>query len=210
MQLFENLFCEKMNSILGTRDPAHDIAHVKRVVKTAKFLSFKEKAKLEIVLPAAWLHDFVNLPKNHPRRAEASKASAIEALLFLESINYPSHYFSEIYHAIEAHSFSAGIKVETLEAKIVQDADRLDGLGAIGLARLFSVSSQLNRPFYISEDPFAKERSLDDKICALDHIEIKLRKISQQMNTSSAHQEAQKRFNFIEVFLQQLKSEIVS
>ena len=111
-------------------------------------------------------------------------------------------------HAIEAHSFSSGIIPETLEAKIVQDADRLDALGAIGLARLFSISTQLNRPFYDQEDPFAVKRDFDDKKNAIDHIKIKLEKIVETMNTKSAKIEAYKRYQFIEKFLEQLKSEI--
>lgn len=208
MQKFENLFSEKIENVLGTKDPAHDLSHVKRVVAAAKKLAAKEGAILEVVLPAAWLHDLVNLPKNHPERKEASKMAAVEAIKFLESINYPKEYFEAIKHAIHAHSFSAGIKPETIEAKIVQDADRLDALGAIGLARLFSISTQLNRPFYNSNDAFAENRSYDDSLYAIDHIFIKLEKITQQMNTQSAKEEAQKRFSFILTYLNQLKSEI--
>ncbi|MGZ3786944.1 MAG: HD domain-containing protein [Bacteriovorax sp.] len=208
MKQFEILFAEKINQVLGTIDPAHDLAHVKRVVKTARSLALVEGAVLEVVIPAAWLHDIVNLPKNHPERSSASKMAAIEALALLKEISYPSEYFKAIAHAIEAHSFSGGVAPETLEAKIVQDADRLDGLGAIGLARLFSISTQLNRPFYFYEDPFAEKRDLDDKQFAIDHIEIKLKKVVGMMNTPSAKAEALKRFQFIENYLMQLRSEI--
>lgn len=70
---------------------------------------------------------------------------------------------SDVVHAIEAHSFSAGIKPETIEAKIVQDADRLDALGAIGIARCFTVGGQLERPVYNSDDPFCETRKPDDQ-----------------------------------------------
>ncbi|MDD4973943.1 MAG: HD domain-containing protein [Bacteriovorax sp.] len=209
MKNFEILFAEKINHVLGTLDPAHDLSHVLRVVKTAKMLALAEGANLEVIIPAAWLHDLVNLPKNHPERSLASKLAAKAALEFLTSVDYPQKYFPEIAHAIEAHSFSGGIHPESLEAKIVQDADRLDGLGAIGLARLFSISSQLNRPFYHAEDPFALSRSLDDKQNAIDHIEIKLKKIVELMNMPSAKVEAKKRMSFIEKFLDQLRTEIL-
>jgi uncharacterized protein len=208
MEKFEILFAEKINHVLGSLDPAHDLSHVLRVVKTAKMLAVAEGANVEVIIPAAWLHDLVNLPKNLPERSSASKLAAIAALEFLSSVDYPQKYFAEIAHAIEAHSFSGGIPPESIEAKIVQDADRLDALGSIGLARLFSISTQLNRPFYHAEDPFAQSRSLDDKQNAIDHIEIKLKKIVELMNTESAKVEAQKRILFIEIFLEQLKSEI--
>jgi uncharacterized protein len=208
MNNFEKLFSAKIQEVLGCLDPAHDLAHVTRVVSTAKKLALEEKANLEVVIPAAWLHDLVNLPKNHPDRKKASVLAADEALVFLQSVNYSQKYFKEIHHAICAHSFSANIKPETLEAQIVQDADRLDALGAIGLARLFAITTQLGRPFYDFNDPFAQNRPLDDKDFGIDHIYIKLEKISHSMNTNSARVEALRRFKFIEEFLDELKKEI--
>lgn len=208
MNNFEQLFEKKISEVLGSQDPAHDLAHVKRVVLTAKKLAKLEGAKLEVVVPAAWLHDLVNLPKNHSDRALASQMAARAALDFLKEISYPTEYFEGIAHAIEAHSFSAQILPQSLEAKIVQDADRLDALGAIGLARLFSISTQMQRPFYSLRDPFAIERTHDDKEFAIDHIHIKLKKIAHQMNTAEAQKEAGARFVFIDGFLAQLQSEI--
>ncbi|MBC7713211.1 MAG: HD domain-containing protein [Rhizobacter sp.] len=208
MTNFEEIFSEKILQVLGTKDPAHDLAHVKRVVSVAKKLAGEENANLEVVVPAAWLHDLVNLAKDHPQRKQASQMAADEAILFLKNVQYPEKYFDGIHHAIVAHSFSAGIKPETIEAKIVQDADRLDALGAIGLARLFSITTQLNRPFYDERDPFAEKRELDDKLYGIDHIHIKLKKISETMNTKSASMEALRRFKFIETYLIELKSEI--
>ena len=208
MTNFEDIFSDKIHAVLGTKDPAHDLAHVRRVVNVAKKLAVEEKAILEVVIPAAWLHDLVNLSKDHPQRKMASKMAADEAMVFLKDIQYPEKYLNDIHHAICAHSFSSGIVPETLEAKIVQDADRLDALGAIGLARLFSITTQLNRPFYDEKDPFAQKRELDDKEFGIDHIYIKLQKIAQTMNTSSAKKEAQRRFIFIEDYLKELKSEI--
>ena len=208
MTNFEQLFSDKIQDVLGNKDPAHDLAHVTRVVSTAKKLAAGEGANLEVILPAAWLHDLVNLPKDHPDRKKVSVLAADEALIFLQSVNYPQKYFTEIHHAICAHSFSANIKPETIEAQIVQDADRLDALGAIGLARLFSITTQLGRPFYDLNDPFAARRPLNDKDFGIDHIYIKLEKITHSMNTQSARVEALRRFKFIEEFLDELKKEI--
>lgn len=208
MNNFEKLFSEKIQNVLGYKDPAHDLAHVCRVVSIAKKLALEENANLEVVIPAAWLHDLVNLPKDHPERKKASVLAADEALVFLQSVNYSQKYFKEIHHAICAHSFSANIKPETIEAQIVQDADRLDALGAIGLARLFSITTQLGRPFYDFNDPFAQNRPLNDKDFGIDHIYIKLEKIVSTMNTNSARVEAVRRFKFIEEFLDELKKEI--
>jgi uncharacterized protein len=150
-----------------------------------------ENANLLIVLPAVWLHDLVNLPKNHPERNRASLMSADEALIFLKSIGYPETYFKEIHHAICAHSFSANIIPKSIEAKIVQDADRLDGLGAVGIFRLFTVSAQL-------------KKGLQD---SLAHIEEKLRIVANSMQTQAGTNEAKIRMQFIDYYIEQLNRE---
>jgi uncharacterized protein len=126
----------------GASDTAHDVAHVARVVKNAKNLAAEEaeRCDLAVIIPAAWLHDIVAVPKDSPERAKASRLAAAEAERFSRAIRYPEESIPSIVHAIEAHSFSANIQPCTLEAKIVQDADRLEALGAIGVARCFPKS----------------------------------------------------------------------
>jgi uncharacterized protein len=208
LKKWEEIFKEKAFALYPATDPSHDYLHIARVVKIALELAFEEKANVEIVLPAAYFHDFVTIPKNDPRRKIASQISAAAAVEYLASINYPSRHLDAIKHAIEAHSFSANIKPETLEAQIVQDSDRLDGIGAIGVARCFSTCALMQRPYYDIDDVFAQNRELDDKVFAIDHFPIKLFKIAETMHTGSAHKEAQKRLQFMKLYLQQLKSEL--
>ncbi|WP_052880434.1 HD domain-containing protein [Vibrio coralliirubri] len=191
-----------------TQDAAHDISHIKRVVKTAKALCAQEQAKLEVVLPAAYLHDCFTFPKNHPDRAKSSQMAADKAISFLKSLEYPTSYLDEIHHAIVTHSYSANITPETLEAQIVQDADRLDSLGAIGIARCLYVGQSFNAELYNHEDPFAKQRDLDDKHYSVDHFYVKLFKLAETMNTESAKLEANKRTDYMRGFLEQLGTEV--
>ena len=168
----------------GRIDPAHDHAHFLRVVTTAKRLALEEGAKLEVVIPAAWLHDLVNVPKDDPRRSVASKLSGIQAVDYLRGAGYPEVYLEDIRHAIEAHSYSARIEAKTPEAAVVQDADRLDGLGAIGIARVFTVGGLLGRRIYEPGDPFGNsERTLDDLENTLDHFFVKLFKTAETLRT---------------------------
>ncbi|UOE82796.1 HD domain-containing protein [Vibrio splendidus] len=191
-----------------TQDAAHDISHIKRVVKTAKALCAQEQAKLEVVLPAAYLHDCFTFPKNHPDRAKSSQMAADKAISFLKSIEYPAPYLDKIHHAIVTHSYSANITPETLEAQIVQDADRLDSLGAIGIARCLYVGQSFNAELYNHEDPFAEHRDLDDKHYSVDHFYVKLFKLAGTMNTESAKLEANKRTDYMRGFLEQLGAEV--
>ncbi|EMF7384500.1 HD domain-containing protein [Vibrio parahaemolyticus] len=206
---FEPLFLEFMQQEMQV-DAAHDIEHVKRVVKTAKQLCDEENADIAIVLPAAYLHDCFTYPKDHPNRKQSSAIAAKKAIAYLESIQYPQHYHDAIAHAIEAHSFSANIRPNTLEAQIVQDADRLDALGAIGVTRCIQVSTHFNAQLYNDNDMFAKERKLNDKQFTVDHFQTKLFKIVDTMNTESAKLEANKRKAFMQTYLKQLYDEVTA
>jgi uncharacterized protein len=205
---WENLFESEITKIATSEDPAHDILHFRRVVASAKKLAIQEGADLNIVVPAAWLHDFVIVPKDSPLRSQASRMSAQKAIAYLNSINYPSEYFEAIAHAIEGHSFSANIEVKTLEAKVVQDADRLDGLGAIGIARCFATAGILKRPFYEAEDPFCENRELNDAVYTVDHFYKKLFKVAETLKTVSAQREGLHRVKMMRSYLDQLKFEI--
>ncbi|WP_440053399.1 HD domain-containing protein [Pseudoalteromonas sp. T1lg65] len=200
--------CEEFMLSTPFADTAHDLSHVKRVVKVAKSLCEAEGADIEVVLPAAWLHDCVAVAKNHPDRAKASKLAADKAVTFLEHLGYPEEKLPAIHHAIIAHSFSAGVEPKTLEAKIVQDADRMDALGAIGVSRCMKVGGAIARHLYHTEDPFCQNRQPDDTRYTLDHFFIKLLHIANNMHTQSAKKQAKQRTDYMLDFLEQLKSEI--
>lgn len=205
---WEPKFSQKIISTITSVDPAHDLLHFKRVVKIAKALAIEEGAKLEVVVPAAWLHDLVVVPKNSPDRTRASKLSANAAVSWLTEIGYPEDLHPEISHAIEAHSFSANIKPETIEAMIVQDADRLDGIGAIGVARCFATAGLLSRPFYSETDAFCEHRKPDDGSYTVDHFYQKLFKVPENLHTQAAKAEGKKRAKYMAEFLRQLMSEV--
>lgn len=200
--------CQAFLQAQDHADAAHDLNHILRVVKVAKQLAVAESADLAVVVPAAWLHDCVSLPKNHPERHLASTLASDKAIEFLVSIHYSSEYFDAIRHSIKAHSFSANIKAETLEAKIVQDADRLDALGAVGIARCMQVSGTLNRALYASDDPFCEAREPDDSLYSVDHFYNKLLCIAGSLNTPSARLEGKRREAIMRSFLNNLALEI--
>jgi len=201
------IFDEKAREVYPTTDPSHDVLHIRRVVAAALKLSREEGANTMVVLPAAYFHDFVNVPKADPRRAQASTLSAEAALQYLGEVGYPAQYLSAIRHAIEAHSFSANIACETIEAMVVQDADRLDSLGAIGIARCVTTSTLMARPYYHEHDFFGENRPLDDKNYAVDHFFVKLFRIAETLQTPSARKEGERRIAFMKDYLRQLRSE---
>ena len=192
----------------GDADPAHGLDHVRRVAANAHALAEAEGTGLEVVLPAAWLHDCVVVPKDSPNRATASALAARTARQWLQSSGYDPVHLEAIEHAIEAHSFTAGIAPRTIEAKIVQDADRLDSLGAIGIARCLMLGGSLERPLYDVEDPFCDTRAPDDAVSTIDHFYTKLLLLADSMQTEPGHQEARRRTEFMLVYLQELALEL--
>ena len=205
---FEVLFEQKIASVDGGADPAHDLAHVRRVVNTAKRLAVESGARLDVVVPAAWLHDVVLVPKNDLRRSRASALSAEAAVKYLAEIKYPSADLAAIGHAIHAHSFSANVRPETLEAEVVQDADRLDGLGAIGIARCFATAGVLKRRFYADEDPFCTTRPPDDAHFTVDHFFAKLFNTVRTLRTEAGRAEGARRADVMRRYLADLRGEI--
>jgi uncharacterized protein len=202
--------CEEFlkNLTESSPDAAHDLEHVRRVVNNAKKILKGEAADEEVVLAACWLHDCVVLPKDHPDRKEASKLAAGKAASFLEEQDFPSEKIGAVKHAIESHSFSAGMTAETIEAMILQDADRLDAIGAIGIARALMVGGKLDRLLYRRDDPFCDNREPDDGRFTVDHFYQKLLKLPDQMNTAEASRIAERRAEFMRQFLVELKLEI--
>lgn len=189
-------------------DPSHDILHVDRVVRLAEKIGIAESADLDVVLPAAYLHDCVYISKADPRRREASSLSSARAVELLRQWNFPEEKLAAVHAAIAAHSFSADIAASTLEAKVVQDADRLDAMGAIGIARCFAYSGLSLRPLYSEVEPFGESRILNDQANTLDHFFIKLLKLQDKLGTDSARKIGRERMAVLENYLSALKSEI--
>jgi uncharacterized protein len=189
-------------------DSAHDLGHLRRVWSNARILALGTDADLDVLEAAAFLHDLVNPPKSSPLRPRASTLSAEAASRFLTTTDFPPARIQAVAHAIAAHSFSAGIAPETDEAKILQDADRLDALGAIGLARMFAVAGSMGTALLDPDDPLARARPLDDRAFALDHLETKLLTLPATMQTEAGRAMAEERAEWMYAFRSRLLREL--
>ncbi len=199
----------KVKRMLEGRDPAHDFYHIMRVYRNAEMIGQYEGTNMEILLPAVLLHDLVVYPKGSAKSSKSSDESADLAENILQSYGYPQDQINQICYCIRAHSYSKRLVPESLEGRILQDADRLDALGAIGIARTFSVGGSENRTFYNANDPFCRsDRDLDDTQWTLDHFQTKLLKLEDSMHTETAKKIAQERTRFMLLFIRQLQKEI--
>ena len=189
-------------------DSAHDFNHIMRVYKNAKTLCKNEKVNQELVLAGVLLHDIISYPKSHKNSKLSSVKSSEKAKTILKKYGYSEKEITIISDAIRDHSFSQHKIPQTIEGRILQDADRLDAIGAIGIARVFAVGGSEKRPFYHPDDPFCKKRKPDDQTWTLDHFYQKLLRLEQLMNTRSGKREAKRRTKILKNYLSELKTEI--
>lgn len=191
-----------------SEDGAHDLSHLQRVWHNARTLQAEEGGDLEVLLAAVLLHDCVAVEKNSPLRSQASRLAAEKASKVLANLNWPEEKTSAVVHAIEAHSFSANITPLTLEARLMQDADRLDSLGMLGVARTFYIAGRMGSALYDPQDPEARERDYDDKRFCLDHFQTKLLHLADGFQTAAGQRLAQIRHQRLKGFMEQFKEEI--
>lgn len=193
-------------------DGAHDLHHLHRVWRTSQNLATLEgnAADLLVLLTACYFHDFVAIPKDSADRSKASLFSADKAVTILIGYfqDFPADKLPAVHHAIHAHSFSAQVPVNTIEAAILQDADRMEALGAIGLARMFYTAGKMSSELFHPQDPLATQRPLDDTKYSLDHIEAKLLKLPAMMNTAAGRELAKREAEFLKEFRLKLEGEV--
>jgi uncharacterized protein len=189
-------------------DGSHDVSHLHRVWSNVCAIRDKEGGDHQVLLAATLLHDCVAVEKNSPFRSSASRLAAAKATELLAQMGWDEARTKAVAHAVECHSFSANITPTSLEARILQDADRLDAIGMVGVARLFYVSGRMGSQLYDAHDPQAQHRELDDKRFAVDHFKTKIFTLAQGFQTETGKQMAQIRHDRAQRFLQEFMDEI--
>ncbi len=191
-----------------TSDASHDLSHLMRVWTNVQRITAREGGDLQVLTAATLLHDCVDVPKDSGQRAMASRLAADKATTLLRDLNWPEAQIDAAAHAITAHSFSANVAPQTLEAKILQDADRLDAIGHIGVARCLYVSGRLNRAIYDPDDPIGADRPLDELQFAMDHFQTKLLKLTAGFQTITGQALAAERHQTVQSFFDGLMAEV--
>jgi len=190
-------------------DPGHDLEHALRVALWTVTLGESEGGVNRAeAIAAALLHDVVNLPKDHPERSSASERSAAVARALLLANDFDAEATERVVEAIRDHSFSRGATPTTPLGRALQDADRLEALGALGLCRTLSTGAKMGAVYAHPEDPFGEDRALDDRRYTVDHFYAKLLRLPATLQTAAGRAEAAKRAAFLERFLVQLGEEL--
>lgn len=193
-----------------SKDGSHDLAHIIRVWINAKNIQTIEGGDLEIITAAVILHDCFTVEKSSPLRSKASTFSSERACDILKELGWTHNRYSMVAHAIQSHSFSANIEPQSLEACILQDADRLDAIGLIGVARCFYTAGRMGTQLYSASDPEANKREYQDKYFALDHFPSKLLKLNQNFRTKQGGKLAKKRHDSLVKFYNEFLDELMN
>ena len=205
---FETLAADLLPLLPTTSDGAHDGAHLARVWVNAWKIADIEGGADEDLAAAVLLHDCVAVEKSSPLRSQASRLAAARAAAILAERNWAPGRIATVAQAIAAHSFSAGIAPESLTGRILQDADRLDAIGGIGIARCFYTAGRMGSMLYHPDDPRAEARALDDARYAIDHFRAKLLKLGDGFQTATGAAMARARTKLLAEFLASFEGEI--
>jgi uncharacterized protein len=186
----------------------HSFDHVLRVYNLCLKIS-KESKKIdkEVLLISALLHDIAR--ENEFKTKECHAITGAKwAKSYLESINFDKNKIEKIVYCIKNHRHSKGVIPKTLEARILQEADRLDAIGAIGIIRT-TIHNVLKKPYH-KTDPLAKNREINDFEYSLDHFFFKLLKLKDEITEPLLKKEAKKRHELMLEFLQRVEDELIN
>ncbi len=189
-------------------DPGHDLAHALRVARWAVVIGEPLGVDPREAVAAALLHDVVNVPKDSPDRHLASERSEAVARAELPAYGFDAEAVERVAGAVRDHSFTRGAVPETPLGRALQDADRLEALGALGLFRCISTGGRMGALYFDEDDPFARSRALDDRAYSVDHFYAKLLRLPDTMLTAAGRAEARRRAAFLEQTLAQLAAEL--
>ena len=199
---------EAAEAACAGRGSGHDWLHVRRVTRLAEDLAQAEQADAELLRAAALLHELVNHPKNHPRSAQSGEDCARAVRELLAQVGADPAWAERVATCIEEHSWSAGKAPTLRESALLQDADRLDALGAIGLARCFATADRMDSLIHHPEDPGAFSREWDDKRYALDHLPKKLLRLPERLHSAKARELAGPRVGLVREFYEAMLGEL--
>lgn len=204
---------ERVKATLRRGELAHDEYHLHRVYLWALRLAPEANADPDLCGAAALVHDLVPIPKDHPDRALGGERSAAACGPVLAVAGYSAPEAEVVIGAVRTSSWSRGLAPDGPVGIVLQDADRLDAIGAVGIARCFTCAQDMSTEsspgrFYEPSDPLGDApRPMDDRLQAADHFRVKLLRLAAGMRLPGARAEAERRHTLMQTFLDALALE---
>ncbi len=211
MDKFSKILSEAKRHFANARG-SHDFNHVERVLKMALHIGKKEGGNMKILKLAAILHDIGRHEADKSKgKTDHAKDGAHSAAEILRKHNISAEKIAKIAHCIEAHRYRGTIKPQTLEAKILFDADKLDSIGAIGIGRAFLFAGELGAKLHNTgknTDEILKTQEYGKEDTAYREFLVKLRHIKSRMLTKEGRLLAKERHDFMVKFFRKIKQEM--
>lgn len=190
-------------------DVSHDYYHAKRVLRNSKEIANSEGGDLDVIVPAALFHDLIVHPKDSEESKDEHVQSARKAESILKSIDdYPNDKIGNVSDVIKKCSFSKNIDKDSIEEKIVQDADLLEATGTISIMRTFASVETMDKKFYHPDEIIPENRKPEPKEYGLDLFFTRLFKVKERIHTETAREMADRRVAFLKRFVAQLNREL--
>jgi uncharacterized protein len=202
---------EEARTFYANADSAHDFDHILRVLAMAERIARAEGADVEVVRVAALLHDIARTAEDHGgTHLDHADLSAEQARALVLGRGASAEFATRVAKAIRAHRFRGTQSPESLEAQVLFDADKLDSIGAIGVARAFAVAGSLNQRLYTEPEGVATatrdQHNSDHSPIAEFH--VKLSKLRERFHTPTARAIAEARHRFMVEFFERLEREV--
>ena len=189
---------------------SHSFDHTQRVYNLALKISEGEKVDIDVVKVAAFLHDVGRKEEDNNKDICHAEKGAEIAEKILRGMEFPESKMEKVLHAIKVHRHSKQLKAETREAEIIQDADRLDALGAITIARMFTTGGRINRILHDSSIPIEENREDGYSKTTINGFYKKILKLKPEtFNTKKAKEISKGRYEFVEQFIDRFLKEWV-
>jgi len=198
---------ERASSYFEDVNPAHDWHHVKRVEKIAERIAKEEEADKKVVKASVFLHDIGRKKEDNGEIENHAEWGAKEAKKVLEDLDYQQEFISKVKHCVKSHRYSKKPDPETLEAKVLSDADNLDAMGATGIARTFSYGGEHRRIIADPKLPAGKDEEPGGNN-SLNHLKKKILNLKGRMYTDTGLEIAEQRHNFVKNFVERFKDEM--
>ncbi len=206
----QNLTLDEARAYYADAESAHDFDHVLRVTTLAERIARAEGADVEIVRTAALLHDIARADEDIRAQGDHAQLAAERARAILLARGATPAQADAIAHAIAAHRFRGSTPPRTLEAQVLFDADKLDSIGAIGIARAYAVSGALNQKLWSETRPdgVATREQHNAEHTAVAEFAVKLSQVRARVHTATAKRIAEDRHHYMADFFARLDREV--
>lgn len=206
---FDTTLVLQAQKCFQTSKGSHDWDHSLRVHKLSLKIGEIEKANMQVLSTAAYLHDIARkIQDDSQGKICHAEMGAVMAKTMLTRLNLNQTFINEVVHCIKTHRYRGQNIPESLEAKVLFDADKLDSIGAVGIGRTFLYAGEIGAKLYNKDKNLAETKQYTPEATAYREFALKLKYIKDRMLTQAGKRLAQERHDFMMLFFERMNLEV--